>query len=648
MNAGPEVEERGLTFRTVLGIVFASVVLMPVAIWMTLVGGAAAGLAFTTILFFIFVLRGFGRPLTKQEILLMNNAISVAAYTTFFLSFVQRTYFSSSPEANMFGITKYIPSWWVPANPLIRQQVLRTFLLPDWLLPILITIVTSVILYNVIHLSLGYLTFQLYVVEEKLLFPFAKVEAETAITLGEREPRKVKAMVLGFIVTFVYSLVTYGPYILGPAIGAGVTTIIPVPFWDLTWLAEMYLHLPGSLLGLATDPFSFYLGFVLPLRQVLLMLIGSVTVWIFGNAVVVTYFREELFPEWTPGFNLALNWQRSFLHVWASAIIGLSFAVVVVQMVSGRRAIKRAFSALSKIKRGTTAEGVPPLWKLLALYLGGTIAWTAILVALLPGFPILPLVFLTVVWPFISTIINARAVGEVGYPIAQIPVKQITYITTLELARIPTFSDLGVSVWFAPLPGEASPYPSGVTWCSYFYAAKQVNLKLREVVIAILAIAVPLSLVMSFIYTSIIWAFSPIPSQMYPWAQISWPIDVIQSCLWITRGTAFQSAIMNPGSYPILEGAFVGGILLDLVARALHMPFSLVALAVGVSRIPPYTLSTFLGHLAYRALCKRIGKKTVEDLKWATFAGIFIGYGVATAMLISLTVIIKSMWVMPY
>ncbi|MEM3138091.1 MAG: hypothetical protein QW760_06190, partial [Thermofilaceae archaeon] len=50
----------GITFRVVLAAIFASLALMPVAIWMNLIGGAAGGLAFTTILLFNFVLRSFG------------------------------------------------------------------------------------------------------------------------------------------------------------------------------------------------------------------------------------------------------------------------------------------------------------------------------------------------------------------------------------------------------------------------------------------------------------------------------------------------------------------------------------------------------------------------------------------------------------
>jgi hypothetical protein len=234
-------EEKGLTFRSVLAMIFAATILMPVTIWMQLVGGQAAGLGFTTILLFIFITKYFGRSLlSPQEIVLINIGIGIAAYTPFFATFIFRTYFAGSPEARMFGLTEFIPSWWVPENPLIRNQTVRTLLHVDWAFPLLITLLTSVLLYVPMQLILGYIAYQTYVVEENLAFPFARAEAETAITLGEMEPSRMRFMVMGFITTFLYSLIAYGPYILGSVVGAP-TAIIPVPFADFTSKTEQYL-----------------------------------------------------------------------------------------------------------------------------------------------------------------------------------------------------------------------------------------------------------------------------------------------------------------------------------------------------------------------------------------------------------------------
>jgi len=53
---------------------------MSVTIWMQLVGGQAAGLAFTIILLFMFITKYFGGELlTAKEIILINITIGIVA-----------------------------------------------------------------------------------------------------------------------------------------------------------------------------------------------------------------------------------------------------------------------------------------------------------------------------------------------------------------------------------------------------------------------------------------------------------------------------------------------------------------------------------------------------------------------------------------
>jgi hypothetical protein len=417
-------EARGLTARVPLAALFASVALMPVAIWVSLIGGAAGGLAFTTILFFDFVLRGTGRKLSKQEIYLMNVAISMAAYSVFFMQFVFRVYFSNSPEARAFGVTEYLPSWWVPRNPLIREQIVRSFFHPEWVTPIAVSIVTSVVLETLMFLPLGYLTYQLYVEIEKLPFPLAMVNVELASTLGEREPRKLRALVIGFIAAFTYALLAYSPYIVGAAMGGAgrIPTFIPIPYADWTSVAEsMGLH--GALIGLSTDVFALLSGFVVPARYIVTMFLGSFAVWVVGNTILLKNFRWMV-PEWTPGLNIASTWQWTYFHVWSSVLLGLTFASAIAQILGVRKALSSVFSAL-KAARGPVGAQAPPLGRLLAMYFAGALAWVVLLAWLLPGMPMAPIVFLVVVWPLLFTLVDAGAVAAAGYGIGGVPIREI-------------------------------------------------------------------------------------------------------------------------------------------------------------------------------------------------------------------------------
>ncbi|MEM3936964.1 MAG: hypothetical protein QW381_03980 [Thermofilaceae archaeon] len=623
-----------LTHRVVLGTVFASLTLMPVALWMGLIGGSPGGLAFTTILFINLMLRG-SQPLTKQEIYLLSIAISTAVYSIFFMQFVQRVYFSEAPEAKIFGITELLPGWWVPENPLIRKQVVRTFLHPDWLLPVSVALITTA-LGALIQVSLGYLAYQLFVVEERLPFPLARVSAEIAVTLGEREPRKVRIMSVGFVLAFIYSLLAYAPYIIGSTVQGQIVSIIPVPFADFSQAAETYLRLPGTLLGLSTDMFSFFSGFVLPTHVVLHIFVGSVAVWIVGNAVILSFYRW-LVPEWTPGLNLQTNWHLTYLHVWSAGLLGLTFAAIVAQLAGGWRSIVLTFKPLFGTQSASGSS--QPIKVSLLAYVIGVAGWLALLSRLVPHLPALVSVILVAIWPLLSTLINARAVGESGYSIAQIPMRELMLIYALR--DVPVHSELNVSSWLAPFPGD------GVSWCSEFYVARYVGVRIRDVLLATFALATPLSLIMSFIYTSLIWSFSPIPSQAFPWAQASWPISVIQSCIWIARGTTLQSALFNPGSPPLLEATFAIGLAVFLASILLRLPLSPVLLAVGASTIPPYALTLIIGHVAYKLLL-RVTKGELEQLRWPLYAGAVVGYGVTTSILIAIAIVSKTAWLPPY
>jgi hypothetical protein len=638
-----EKEKPGLTFRSMLAIAFAATILMPVTIWMQLVGGTVGGLGFTTILLFIFITKYFGKnPLTPQEIVLINSGIAVAAYVTFFTTFVNRAYFAGSPEARMFRIAEFIPSWWVPENPLIRNQVIRTLLHPDWMVPIAIAILTSVVLYLPIQLILGYIAYQTYVVEEKLAFPLSKASAETAITLGEREPERTRFMLMGFIITFLYSLFVYGPYILGPLLGVP-TGGIPVPFADFTSPLERYL--PGALIGIATDPFTFFNGFIIPGKSIVYMAIGSIAIWIIGNIIGISYFRRDFLPEWQSGFNITLTYQRSFLHTWASVMVGFSIAIAVIQLIDARKSIAKALSSLKRIggKRGSS------FYYLLLIYIVCSSIWVLLTHWLLPEFPILPLAFLIMLWPFIASLINARALGEVGYPVANLPMREIVFVATMTANNTPAYSNVGVGAWFLPLPSTVGLYPAAESWVDSFYAARYVGLSIKDVIKAVAIVAVPLSLIMSFIYTNVIWSFSPIPSQIYPWAAMTWPIGVIQSALWISRSAmTLKSTIINPGAPPLLEVSFIVIVLLYVIAKVTRLPFSPVAFVVGASSLPPYAITSLIGYVVYRIVCSRFGKENVDKYKWPFYAGVFIGYGSATAVLTTLTIGLKAMWMLPY
>lgn len=630
-------EARWLNSRVVFGALFASVALMPVVIWTSLVGAPIGGLAFTTILFIDFMLRGGGKRLSKQEIYLLSVVISIAAYSLFFMDFINRVYFSNSPEAKAFGVTEHLPRWWVPADPLIREQIVRSFLHPEWVLPIAVSLAT-VALGALMLIPLGYLAYMMYAEVERLPFPLAMVQVEIATTLGEREPRKLKAFVAGFLASFGYMLLAYTPLIMGAVVGGTPVTIIPIPFADWALLFER-AGLYGVLLGLATDMFSFLSGFIIPPRFILSMFIGSIAIWVVGNNILLTHFRW-LVPEWTPGLNIPSTWQWTFFNVWSSVLMGLGLALSLTQLIDFRKAFSRSFSILKSVRK--PKAGALPLTWVIGLYLAGAIAWTLLVIYLLPGMPWIVPVLLVIVWPFLFTMIDAAAVAMTGVGLGGFPVRDIALLTTGGMYNIPVRSELGVGMWFAPIaPG------AGTGWTTHFYICKQLGISIRDAILTIIAVATPLSLIMNFVHVSLIWSFGPIPSQNYPWALMSWPISVIQTCIWIERGARLHSLLLAGSPLPLLEISLVAGVVLYSAIKLLRLPLVPLLIGAGAGTLPPSALATVLGYIAYR-LINKLTKRSFEEYKFALFAGAAVGQGIVFSLLVALAIIGRTPWLLPY
>jgi hypothetical protein len=82
----PESDElslqSGFTWRTVLAIVYAAIVLLPAHLWLQLSSGIMLdlGLRYATLLLFVEVSRMWGKKLTKQEVFIIWAMTSQIAW----------------------------------------------------------------------------------------------------------------------------------------------------------------------------------------------------------------------------------------------------------------------------------------------------------------------------------------------------------------------------------------------------------------------------------------------------------------------------------------------------------------------------------------------------------------------------------------
>lgn len=630
--------KKGFTLRVVLALLFAAIVLTPVTVWAGLaIGPVVGGLTWVVVLLMMWIASLYGKTLTRQELYVIFAAVATVAYAAGPISFtglIYNVWFAESPIAKLYGIEKYLPYWFAPPNPLIRQQVVRTFFHIDWLPAVGFSIMFWA-MNVVIGLALGTMLYRLYVIEEKLPFPMARVDAEVVTQLEVKEPMKMRVLIAGAFFSFIYSLITYGiPMISANVLGVRIETI-PYPFIDLTRAFEDIL--PGAMVGISTTPLTYMTGFIIPFPVAVSAFAASIVVSMIGNPWVVWNY-PELIPEWVNfpvGMTLPDIMYWSGIYVWFSVSIGLSLSVFVAQLMGGWRGLLRAFKGLTRAKEVGAVGGLS-LWKIIAIYFALTSIWLLIVSQMMiPGFPLLTLIFLIMVWPIVFGIVTTRVYAETGFYL-QIPyMHQAILIYSMSTANIPIHSELGIYPWFTPM-GVAN----GSGWCATFYVCDRIRLKFSDYIKAVVLAATPLAILFSLLYSEMLWRISPVPSPMFPYAQIYWPITAAQQSLWYTRLTA--------GFRPELTiYSLIAGVALWACSTIAHIPISIAGVAMGAGALPG-PLAVFTGAILFKALSRRFGEEKVRSYAYVFTGGVAVGLAVAIALSVGIVMVAKSIWILPY
>ena len=630
----------GLTWRVVLAILYGAIVLMPVRIWGELMIGTVGNLTWTVVILFYWLSLIYGSPLTKQEILVMLAATGTAIYAGTGLSFhsmFYRIWFTNSPIIKLYGIEKFLPYWWIPENELIRTQVLRTFVHPSWV-PIITYSLVFWILNLVIGLTLGFFFYHLFVEVERLPFPLARVHVEVLTELEEREPLRMRLFVLFALLGFIYSFIAYGIPTISQALVGRAVILIPYPWYDMT--ESFRESLPGAMIGIDTNLMSYLMGLILPYEVVVCTFIGSFISSVIGNPLVVWYY-PELLPKEIVGFKgLKLEdimfWSN--LYIWIMVSIGMGFAVFVDQLVSGRKGLIRAIKALTKLSKEARKLGYLPLHVIFGVYLTATITWLLLLeFAIIPGFPLLPIFLLIVVWPFMFGLISIRTYAETGYFLEVPHLNALVLIQTMEIYKIPVYSKLGIWPWFAPLGVD---YGGG--WVGTLFVCRGVKCTFSSYMKAVFLVATPIAIILNLLYSEYLWKMTPIPSPMFRHAQIYWPIRAARSVLWYTR-KIFSLNVQ------LLVGGFVAALVTSSILRALHIPFSLVGILYGISSPLPGPLAIFIGGTLAK-LIEILSKGRINLRKYANMmvGGYGVGLAVAMTISVSISIFVKSLWPLPY
>ncbi|RLE79991.1 MAG: hypothetical protein DRJ51_03240 [Thermoprotei archaeon] len=617
--------EDGLTWRAFLGVMYSAVILMPAVIFTYLMTGTnllgtfsfpVAG--FVAALFFTELARIFGKPLTQQEVtiiwgvsLIAVEAISVQIFMGFyFRSLYPGTWFF---KIDGVPLPQLIPDWFAPPpiSPVIRQ---RTFFHSDWLLPIIVNTLGLFLFYRVLHCLFGILCYQISAIAERLPFPVQQVAADICITMTKRQENKIRILSVTSIIAAAYSFIVYFvPYVFQ-------IKTIPVPWIDLNKSIELFI--PGASLGIGTDAIMLAIGMILPLKIAVNIFAGSFAAYFVGNHIL---FKMGLFPDWRPGMNCALAFQRSVLRFWVFPQIGLGIAAGLVPILMHPRIVA---SALTSLKGAKETGGALFSYKVLILGIVATSAVVVVMSTWLTGCS--PIIFIgLILFDFIASLIMTRGIGVSGIAFT-IPYAAET-VYTLASPGNPT-------IWFAPIYVTGG----GGHWASWLKIAELTKTSYTSYIKAIL-ITTPIAWILSFLYLEVFWKIAPIPSGIYPGFSLVVPATyIIPKAMWITGEVA-----TGPAPALIL-GSLVIGAIAEIIATLTHIPFSLISVVVGITTAFPMSVTILLGSILGKIIEWRIGKEFWKEYRITVAAGIFLGESIIVALAAALSMVARMLWILPY
>jgi len=498
----------------------------------------------------------------------------------------------------------------------------RTFFHSDWVLPIAISVAVYFIGGLLVNLSIGFMIFQMYVIEEKLEWPTMAIAADACITLSEGRDKRVGVFSMGSLAGLLHGFVAYFlPFVFG-------FSLIPVPWIDLNSTIEKIF--PGASLGIATDLTVLATGWILPFNVAVSMFIGSFSTWFIGNNMLV---NAGLFRDWTEGLSLQTVWQRSVLSFWLQPQIGMAIPVALMPLILNPTILIRTFRGLSGRSASLKRRGLPSMKLIAPMYISGCAAMFAVN-ALLTEFPPLYVALITFGWNFILTMVSARALAETGTTIG------IPHATALFY----TFSGYkGVDVWFAPMD---TYFGGGTNWCSHFKLADLTQTKITSFVKADILGSV-LAWIASFIFMQIFWSIASIPSTLYRAVDIFWPTNVIQKGMWVSGQLITETSVT-----PLL-GSMAIGVILGVVPRLSFIPIisqiNPISIVAGMMAPIPGSVTLLIGALLGKFVFERkFGTESWKKSKVSLAAGVFLGESIMITLGVALMMIPKALWTTPY
>lgn len=642
-------EERVMTSRGILAILFALLVISPINIFTSYTIGSSLGGSLLTLLLLFEIGKLTGNPLRKEEAFLVYFMVAylTSSLTPGLLLFwgfpIQTTFNVNFPLWKSLGISEYASQFWWYAPKIAYSLNAPRIIGLDWM-PNIILALLNYTLTLMIWISCSFIIAALFArKEEKMPFPAAQVQIQTIVGLAEPEPARMRILSLSAAGGLIWGLIVYGlPILSYTFLGVQIETGALL-FKDLTRAIQQYL--PGATFALAIDLGVVMSGWIVPSNVVISAFASSLLFFVLGNFLALK-LPWEYFSLWQKDYHYGLDivrtYQYSYLDIWFSPFIGLTLAAGVLPFVLH---IKRYYKGLKSLARSASearAAGEIPLSWVVIIYFSATIASIAVnKFLILPNFPLWPYLVFSL-FGFMLAMLFGWGVAETGFGGPGIADVDKVLIWASGYKELDVF--LG---GFPPITPGAAP---AVLVNNAWIVGEACGVK-PSTYFKWMLLLTPIGLLMNYLYINIIWSIAPIPSSLFYSPNISWPIDAVRWTFWpslITGKLPYVGKVNLDYSVVIISFLLSG--LFYLATEFFKLPFSFIGFLIGAS--PTFYISTsfswFLGMIIGKLAEKYLGKEFWNKYKATIVAGFGIGTGLIAGLSIALLMVKSSLFASPY
>ena len=642
----PDTFEEGFSWSSMLGAMFIGLVMVPGALYMGLLAGEGIGPAaqWVTVILFIEVAKRAHRTLKKSELFVLYW-MAGAAMGAPFSGLLWNQYFIGSDAAVKHGIAGDIPDWWAPAVDSVSYAK-RSFFHSDWL-PAILLIFLGTFVTSLKNMVLGYGLFRITSDIEKLPFPMAPIGAQGIMALAEdsdeasadkaEDSWRWRTFAIGGAIGLSYGSVLYLLPIVTSALTGTSVQIFPLPFVD--WSPTTGKWLPAVATGWSWDVANIVTGMVLPFWAMVGSFLGLVFTMILNPILVET----NVLDMWTPGDGTVATLYKNTMDFYFSFGIGVSLAIFIAGLFQVFHNIKRTRrkrqAALAEPSRTTniTERGDIP-WKwVIITYVVTTLGYIMLCGWLIEWHRgvMMVMFFLGFVYTPLISYVTARLEGIAG---------QVIEIPMVREAALILSQYSGAKVWFLPIPianyGQMT---------MFYRKCELLGTKFTSIWKAQLFM-LPMILVCSIFFANFIWGLAPVPSSIYPYANVMWELRAEQTCIIYTSTMGEYSQFEQAWKPEYLAAGAGFGTLLFFVLTKLGAPIFLVYGVVrGLGQSMPHDiLPQFVGALIGRFyFYKKFGKAWLRYIPIIA-AGVGCGMGLVTVLGIGITFLSKSVVQLPY